>query len=82
MTTPLSTLAGRIGHGLGLDVTELPHVAEHDPTVLEPGMVITVEPGVATAYGTFHVEENALVTEAGCEVLSRSPWELVEVPLK
>jgi len=79
VTTPLSTLAGRIGHGLGLDVTELPHVAEHDPTVLVPGMVITVEPGVATAYGTFHVEENVLVTEHGHEVLSVSPWELMEV---
>src|SRR5262245_37008666 len=79
VTTPLSTLAGRIGHGLGLDVTELPHVAEYDPTVLAPGMVITVEPGVATSYGVFHVEENVLVTEDGHEVLSVSPWELMEV---
>jgi Xaa-Pro dipeptidase len=79
VTIPLSTLAGRIGHGLGLDLTELPHVAEHDPTVLVPGMVITVEPGVATAYGAFHVEENVLVTEDGHEVLSVSPWELFEV---
>jgi Xaa-Pro dipeptidase len=76
---PLSTLAGRIGHGLGLDVTELPHVAEYDRTLLEPGMVITAEPGIATAAGTFHVEENVLVTGDGCEVLSTAPWRLTEV---
>jgi Xaa-Pro aminopeptidase len=82
VTTPLSKLAGRIGHGLGLDVTELPHVAEHDATVLKAGMVVTVEPGVATTYGAFHVEENVLVTSDGREVLSDSPRELVEVPLR
>jgi len=77
---PLSTLAGRIGHGLGLDVTELPHIAPYDSTVLRPGMIVTVEPAIATADGTFHVEENVLVTETGCEVLSTAPWELVEAP--
>ena len=76
---PLSTLAGRIGHGLGLDVTELPHVAEYDGTVLQPGMIVTVEPGIATADGTFHVEENVVVTEAGAEILSTAPWELAEI---
>jgi hypothetical protein len=39
-------------------------------------MVITVEPAVATAYGTFHVEEQVLVTPEGGEVLSRAPREL------
>ena len=39
-------------------------------------MVISVEPGVATEYGLFHVEENVLVTEDGYEVLSVAPREL------
>ena len=77
-TIPLSTLAGRIGHGLGLDLTELPHLAEHDETILEPGMIVTVEPGIATADGTFHVEENVLVTAGGHEVLSTAPWPLTQ----
>jgi Xaa-Pro aminopeptidase len=80
VTAPLSDLAGRVGHGLGLDVTELPHVAEFDSTVLEAGMVVTVEPAIATLYGAFHVEENVLVTEDGFEILSTAPWELVTVP--
>jgi Xaa-Pro aminopeptidase len=76
ITSSISGLASRVGHGVGLDVTEPPHVAEYDDTILEPGMVITLEPGVATEYGTFHVEENVLVTREGCEVLSTAPRAL------
>lgn len=71
-----TNLAGRIGHGVGLCVTEPPHVATYDPTILEPGMVITVEPGIITDYGAFHIEQNVLVTRDGCEVLSIAPREL------
>lgn len=76
-TSYVSTIAGRVGHGIGCDVTEPPHISEVDDTVLAPGMVISIEPGVATEYGLFHIEENVLVTDDGCEVLSRAPWELV-----
>ena len=79
ITSSISELAGRIGHGVGLDITEPPHVAETDDTILEAGMVITIEPGVATDYGIFHIEEQILVTDAVPEVLSRSPRELIEV---
>ena len=71
-----SDLAGRIGHGVGYDPTEPPHVSEQDPTILEPGMVISVEPGVATDFGLFHVEQIVLVTADGHEVLSTIPSEL------
>ena len=71
-----TNVAGRIGHGVGLHITEPPHVATYDPTVLEPGMVITVEPGIITDYGAFHIEQNLLVTRDGCEVLSIAPREL------
>jgi Xaa-Pro dipeptidase len=76
ITSCISDLASRIGHGVGLSVTELPHVSELDDTVLQPGMVITIEPGVATLYGTFHVEENVLVTERGYELLSTAGRDL------
>jgi len=79
-TSSISGLAGRIGHGIGLDLTEPPHVAEYDSTVLRPGMVISIEPGIATEYGIFHAEEDVLVTPSGPEVLSVAPWELHEVP--
>jgi Xaa-Pro aminopeptidase len=79
ITSSISSLASRVGHGVGLDVTEPPHIAEYDQTVLEPGMVITIEPGVATEYGTFHIEENVLVTHDGSDVLStaqRALWRI------
>lgn len=76
ITSSVAALASRVGHGVGLSMTEPPHISEQDHTALEPGMVITLEPGVATTYGTFHVEENVLVTEDGFEVLSNSPREL------
>lgn len=80
VTSCISSLAGRVGHGIGFDVTEPPHVSEADATILEPGVVITIEPGVATEYGIFHVEENVIVTESGPEVISVSPWELRTLP--
>lgn len=80
ITSSISGLAARVGHGLGMVTTELPHVAEDDETVLEVGMVLTIEPGVGTTFGTFHVEENVVVTETGYELLSHAPRELVTIP--
>jgi Xaa-Pro aminopeptidase len=82
ITSCVSDLAARVGHGLGLMTTELPHVAEDDETVLKPGMIVTVEPGVATSFGIFHVEENVLVTEQGHEVLSEAPRELASIAVR
>jgi Xaa-Pro dipeptidase len=76
-----SLLAGRIGHGIGYDITEPPHVSESDPTVLEAGMVISIEPGVATEYGLFHAEENVVVTETGYDLLSTYPPALRAIGL-
>jgi Xaa-Pro dipeptidase len=72
----MSDLAGRVGHGLGYTLTEPPHVSETDPTILRPGMVISIEPGVATADGRFHAEENVLVTSDDHEILSTCSPEL------
>jgi Xaa-Pro aminopeptidase len=71
--------AGRLGHGLGLMSTEPPHVAAYDRTVLEPGMVITVEPGWVLDHGTYICEENVVVTTAGYETLTVTPRELRRV---
>jgi len=80
LTSNVSGLAGRVGHGLGLDTTEPPHVSEQDSTVLEAGMVITIEPGVATEFGIFHVEQDVVVTPEGPEVISLAPWSLRRIP--
>jgi Xaa-Pro aminopeptidase len=76
VTSNITDLAGRSGHGLGMLVTEQPSISEQDQTVLSPGMIVTIEPGVATAFGVFHVEENVLTTEGDPQVLSSDRWQL------
>ncbi|MEN8211127.1 MAG: Xaa-Pro peptidase family protein [Thermodesulfobacteriota bacterium] len=67
----LGNNVGRLGHGLGMQLTEWPSITEFDNTQLVPGMVITLEPGMMYAPGKFMVhEENIVITEAGAEYLS------------
>jgi len=63
---------GRSGHGLGLHLTEPPSNMPGDHTILKPGMVMTIEPGMEYAPGKMIVhEENLVITEDGCELLTR-----------
>jgi Xaa-Pro dipeptidase len=79
ITSSIAVRAGRVGHGIGLNMTEPPHLSLQDDTPLQMGMIVSLEPGVATAYGTFHVEENVVVREDGCELLSVAPRHLVPI---
>ncbi len=63
---------GRLGHGLGMQLTEGPSHTPDDHTALQPGMVLTIEPGMEFAPGKNMVhEENIVVREDGAELLSR-----------
>ncbi len=57
------TDAGRLGHGLGMSLTEWPSLIPTDNTVLEPGMVLTLEPGIAVGDKILVHEENIVITD-------------------
>ena len=61
---------GRVGHGLGLGITEPPHVAADDPTVLAEGMVLTIEPAIERVDGLYCAEIVYAVTPDGGRSLS------------
>jgi Xaa-Pro aminopeptidase len=71
--------AGRMGHSVGLRMCEPPSIHPGDETVLQPGMILTIEPGISFSKrgedgpeGKIMVhEENLVVTEDGAELLSR-----------
>lgn len=76
-----SPSGGRLGHGLGVTLTEWPSFTPLDETPLRAGMVLTIEPGCETAEGRIMVhEENVVLREDGAELLSpRAPADLPEI---
>ncbi len=67
-----------LGHGVGLEIHEAPRLSQGTDTVLEPGQVVTCEPGVYLPgrYG-MRIEDSVIVTETGFESLTELPKELV-----
>ena len=71
---------GRFGHGLGMQVTEWPSNTRNDGTVLQEGMVLTVEPNIF--WGDDHImvhEENFVIRSDGVELLSRRAASELEI---
>ena len=68
------------GHGVGLEIHEAPRVANGQPEILQPGMVITIEPGVyfPGKWGV-RIEDMVAVTAGGCEVLTPTSKEFLAV---
>jgi len=68
-----------IGHAMGLDIIEPPFISFENDVILQEGMVLTIEPGLFTAGAFCMLEEDVLVTEGGCEVLSTPA--MTELPI-
>ncbi len=67
----------RSGHGIGLELHERPSLKEEDPTVLEPGHIFSVEPGIyIPEFGGMRHSDTVLVTEDSYEILTDSPKDL------
>lgn len=67
-----------LGHGIGLEVHEAPRLSRgQDEVLLEPGMIVTVEPGIYLPdWGGIRIEDDILVTKTGHEVLTNVPKQL------
>ena len=71
-----------LGHGLGLAVHDGRIFSPKSEIVLQPGMVATVEPGIyIPGWGGVRTEDDILVTESGCEVLTHSP-KVLSIPIR
>jgi Xaa-Pro aminopeptidase len=69
-----------LGHGLGLEVHEMPHVSSKSKDILKNGSVITLEPGIyIPQLGGVRIEDDVVVREECNEVLNKAPKELVIV---
>ena len=67
-----------LGHGVGLEIHELPTLSPRSTAVLKEGMVITVEPGIyIPGFGGVRIEDTVVVTGSGCNVLTSADKQLL-----
>jgi Xaa-Pro aminopeptidase len=68
------------GHGVGLEIHEPPRLGKGQVERLRPGMVVTIEPGIyVPGRGGIRIEDMVVVTSAGCEILTPTAKELIEI---
>ncbi len=69
-----------LGHALGIEVHDGPALSQTSDVVLEPGMVVTVEPGIyIDGWGGIRIEDDVLVTKSGHTILTHSTKDLLNI---
>ncbi|NVN89498.1 MAG: aminopeptidase P family protein [Desulfuromonadales bacterium] len=67
-----------LGHGVGLEIHEKPTISPRGDTLIEEGMVFTIEPGIyIPGFGGVRIEDTVVVQADGCRVLTQVPKELM-----
>ncbi len=67
-----------LGHGVGLEIHELPVVKTKNPVILQEGMIITIEPGLYLAgEGGVRIEDTIVLTKKGYSILTKVPKDLL-----
>ena len=74
---------GMMGHQIDIDVHEEPWLHDDSEDIFKPGMIMCIEPKILLDGEVFmRVEDMVLITEDGCESLTKFDWELYELPLE
>jgi Xaa-Pro aminopeptidase len=69
-----------LGHSLGIATHDGPGLSSSSEIILEPGMVMTVEPGIyLEGWGGVRIEDDVLVTETGYEILTKARKDIVVI---
>lgn len=72
-----------LGHGVGLDIHEIPFISFRSDYVFEENVIVTLEPGIYVPdLGGIRIEDDYLVTKDGCIQLTHSPKELIILPIE